>query len=327
VTGSRPGLNKLLADWNSEEPDWFELASVPAADYAQRLAGDLQVLFEVRPDPSNGYDLDETQLDPALSFCEMCILHLNDLALICFERVNEPEQIFWPVAPEKKGTFHLQVFAINLANSLAGVRHLILAGFDTQARVVLRQFIELADALLACAAAEDFFDAYRGAEPDPDQAFRYWQRHLKPARVRDILARVDAALGAPPRVQHVAADIRRETYKWCSNFAHIHPLGLTLSGIARARDAQGRLVPKFGGARDESCRTTLSKASTYAWFTVVALLRLLSDPIHGWFALLRKKDTTRAEFTFRSELLKRYYLVQYAELHRSPEDGGQEPAD
>jgi hypothetical protein len=277
-------------------------------------------MLSVVPDPSSGRELSEQDFQPALAFCEMCILHFTDLALICFERQKEPEQLLWIASPKKRGTFHLEIFAINLANSLLGIRNLVLGGHATQGKVVLRHFVEVSDALLACAAAEDFFDANREAEPDPDLAFRYWQKHLKPSRVREILAKVDAALGAPPELKATMSDLRSGTYGWLSNWCHVHPLGLALSGLGKATDSEGRLLPKFGGLRDESCRITLAKTSTYAWFTLVVMLRLLSDPMHGWYALLKKNDKPRAEFVFRNELLKRYYLSHYSEIHNGGDD-------
>lgn len=314
------GVRELLEDWHAHEPAWFGLAPAAPEEFARRIAHDLQTLLDIKPEPGGGGELSEQDLRPALTLCELCLLNFTDLALICYERQDEPEQLLWPNSPQKKGTLHLQAFAINLANSLGGVRTLILHGHDTQAKVLVRYFVELADALLACAAAEDFFDTYRNAESDPDLAFRYWQQHLKPSRVRDILAQVDAALGAPMALQASMQDLRSGTYRWLSNWSHIHPLGLILSGLTRATDEKGRLVPKFGGVRDASCRTTLSQTSTYAWYTTVVLLRLLSDRTHGWNALLKKRDNQRAEFAFRSELIKRYYLKYYSQIHVSDED-------
>lgn len=320
MTDSPVGVRELLEDWHAHEPVWFELVTDPPEEFAQRVANDLRMLLEIKPEPRGGIELSEQDLGPALTLCELCLLNFTDLALICYERQDEPEQLLWPNSPQKKGTFHLQVFAINLANSLGGVRTLILHGHDTQAKVLVRYFVELADALLACAAAENFFDTYRHAEPDPDLAFRYWQKHLKPSRVRDILAQVDAALGAPPALHATMQDLRSGTYRWLSNWSHIHPLGLILSGLTRVTDEKGRLVPKFGGVRDTSCRTTLSKASMYAWYTTVVLLRLLSDRTHGWHGLITKRDHQRAEFAFRSELIKRYYLRFYSQIHVADED-------
>ena len=314
------GLSELLTDWRAKEPEWFDLAAAAPELYVGRLSEDISSVLDLRARPTAGLELSEQELQPGLAFCELCILHFTDLALICFERQNEHEQLLWTSFQETKGSFHLQMFATNLANSLAGVRLLILHGHDTQAKVLLRHFVELADALLACTAEASFFELYRNAEPEPHLAFRYWQKHLRPARVRHVLDRLDATLGLPQNLQSATAGIRAGTYRWLSNWSHVHPLGVILSAVGRYTDDQGRLHPKFGGLRDSSCRVTLSRASTYSWYTVIMLMRMLATPDHGWFALLTKNDSQRAEFAFRSELIKRYYLANASQIRHVEAD-------
>jgi hypothetical protein len=318
-----PSLRDLLTDLEHDEPGWFQLAGCEPAVATTRLEEEVDAVVAPPPVPPGSVEITVVDLEPALTACELLAAHLMDLALICYERSPEPEQLLWPGREGPQGTFILTILSTNLANSLLAIRELVIAGFDVQARFILRSFVEIADAAVASAYDYEFFVAFAQAEADPDHAFRYWQKYLKPARVREILDRLSAHQGMPAELRNEVADTRREMYRWLSNYSHIHPLGLALAGLARRVDDRGVLIPKFGRLRDSATRHTLSRAAHNGWLTVLQLGWLLATETHGWYALVKKGDKERSWFSFRKEVITRYILRHYAAL-MSDEDASHE---
>ena len=319
MPSSVPALGGILRELERTEPGWFALAQCDARD-AERLFRDEIKQAITRPPslPNGPPGLTRKELDPALSYCDLAVVHFFDIALICYERIESSERLMWPEKDGPNGTFILQVLSANIANTLLAVRHLAADGYGPQARVLLRQYVEMCDATVACAYDYDFFRAFVDADPDPDTAFRYWNKHLKPSRVRSLLERLDAEIGYPEPLRSRIAAMRAGTYGWLSNHSHVHSLGLILSGLARATDERGHLIPRCGAIREQDARHVLFQAAQYSWITSLHLGWLLSAPHHGWYALVTKGDRLRAWCMFRREVLTRLFRHQFEAMSHNP---------
>ncbi len=88
------------------------------------------------------------------------------------------------------------------------VRTLVLAGFDTAARLVLRSLIEYADFLVMLIhepkVASDFIDA-----DGPEENQKFWEKHIRGGRLRKSTRRV---------LQDVLGDDQAELADWLSNW-------------------------------------------------------------------------------------------------------------
>lgn len=152
-----PGLEKVLLDLQRADPGWFALAGCDALVACSLLNEEAGFSLDSSSLASGGFEMGIADLDPMLGACELSAAHFLDLALICFERIDETEQLLWPKRDGPRGTYILQILSANLGNTLLAIRELTIAGFDVQARVLFRSFVEVADATVACAYDFEFF--------------------------------------------------------------------------------------------------------------------------------------------------------------------------
>ena len=111
---------------------------------------------------------------------------------------------------------------------MMSIRHLVLAGFDTSARTILRSISECLEVLLAVIHQPSFADAFMKSDT-PKGAQEFWQRHIRGGALRK---RVEAAWQ-----DFFAGHENTEAAKWFANWGRGSvPM---LSGLAHPSLAGG----------------------------------------------------------------------------------------
>jgi hypothetical protein len=289
----------VLADSGSPSAIASRALGLTAEDVLDRLQREQKEFFElsdiVIPEGSG------VTFQPMLSLCEIGTVQLGSIVVLCLRAEEEERQVFWPGlrynAPAP--TMTLRVLTTNLANTLISIRALTCSGFDGQARVLLRWFVELADLLLLTAADKSFLEQYVEVEEDSREQYQHWREFLAPTKVRDRLLRYETKLDLDPTVAKMLRDERESTYRWLSTFSHANWAGQVRTSHAVDVHGTGMIQPSIGGAITFDSRATLFRAISYAWVVVLQLQRLLVLN-HGW-----KPDRSVADldwFLFHSNL-------------------------
>ena len=129
---------QILTDLSSEE------IIVKISQEIEEIFGKEGIIFEWREEniPEN--------LEIYIKFLDLVIVHLIDLVLIAAER-NEESDLIWPNKYQKapKNNLVLQSIITNIANSLIAFRRLVLTGLESQARIILRWFVEFSEVIIA----------------------------------------------------------------------------------------------------------------------------------------------------------------------------------
>lgn len=209
-----------------------------------------------------------------------------------------------------------RVLTTNLTNTLVSIRALTCSGFDGQARVLLRWFVELADILLLTAADMCFLEQYVEFAEDSRKQYQHWRKFLAPSKVRDRLVPYETHLDLDPGVAKILRDERESTYRWLSTFSHANWAGQVITAHAVDIHGTGMNQPSLGGALTFDSRATLFQAISYSWVLVLQLDRLLVLN-HGW-----KPDRSVADlewFFFRSSLFVELCLRLHDEMESTIE--------
>jgi len=173
----------------------------------------------------------------------------------------------------------LFVLATNLTNCAASVRRLCCAGFDSQARHLVRLFSELADTMIAIADDYEHFRNYVAAPQQDLEHHWHWRNHLNPTITRK---RVFAAMEKMPGYDETLKEWTGrfdENYRWLSAFSHARWIGQAVS--AYSRQPSGLMRPSLFGVHSTDSSVTLAKLGTHMFLTV-SMLRSLLFNRHGW---------------------------------------------
>lgn len=107
-------------------------------------------------------------LQPVLWLLELGITQFSDGYIQSLAAKNEDIEILWHSRSATPGpSLVLQILFSNLVNTLLSIRLLALTGFDGQALILLRWFVELSDVLVAM---EHLLSQRHSWHPDPTKS-------------------------------------------------------------------------------------------------------------------------------------------------------------
>ena len=140
-----------------------------------------------------------------LYLLDFVIIQHYELAILCTQRHESQKPILWEEY-EKQGrrpipSLVLRALAINLGNSLLGIRDLINAGLDNQARILFRSYVEMADLTLALTASQNIFDAFTVSHPKFEDTYKHWRANLAPRKIREVLNTVHKEFASTESLQ------------------------------------------------------------------------------------------------------------------------------
>src|SRR5262245_48233289 len=100
-------------------------------------------------------------LHPNLSIFNFGTAAYVYLWLTMANRFNTNNPLPWVVTEDlPRPEFVLATLSTNVLNSICGVREMCQLGFDGQARILFRYFVEITDLMLAVTASDEFYRLY-----------------------------------------------------------------------------------------------------------------------------------------------------------------------
>jgi hypothetical protein len=127
---------------------------------------------------------------------------------------------------------------------MTAIRHLVIAGFDTSARTLLRSLSEYLEVLVALIHQPEFSDAFVVSGDSPGDAQNFWETHLRGGKIR---RRVAAAWN-----DFFSASNSKGAAEWFANWGRgANPI---LAGLAHPSFAGGlfAIVPPKAKHTDEN---------------------------------------------------------------------------
>ncbi len=228
-----------------------------------------------------------------LTLLDLGIIVLMDVMGLHNNSLELTGKSIWPDSDldrlGEESAFHHML--IHATNTLLGMRSLVRGGFDNEARVLLRHFVEVADLALAVCIDTDIYTAYlQSLTASHESAYAVWRKQLSPEQVRRRLDIWDQDGGSSE-----IGELRRNVYKDLSRFSHVNRLTITVGAI-------------LGERNFEFSAETAHMASLYTVLFVQPLRKLLINN-HNI-----KPDHTELDFTmstwFRQEVFVQAMLQQ-----------------
>jgi hypothetical protein len=232
-TRAAPGSTR-----NARRIQGRERASVVRAEFDGFLGG----IFAHAENLRNKVD---PVLQPHLLVFDLGLLQVCDLAHFGLMNRRRRHHVLWPghtlpSRPSRASVLYLLLS--NLAHSLQAFRLLLAAGFEGQARIVLRSFLELADLTTGVINDPKIYRDYIQQFDEEKDELTHWWRNLSPKAIRKRLAQLRPDPLATPSGLIDAHDLRASTYSWLSGFTH----GNFISHIVSATKFTD-LGPSIGG--------------------------------------------------------------------------------
>ena len=253
-------------------------------------------------------------MQPLLMVFDLGLLQVCDLSHFAWQNRDSRVKLIWPGTalpsrPNPTRVFYLLMS--NLAQLLQAVRVLLLGGFEGQSRAMFRTFVELADLTLAVVADEDVYRKYIMAPQDGRAQYQHWRQYLAPGVIRRRLARLDDELDLGAMTSIPAAEVRADTYEWCSFFSHIHLVAHLVAAYPPQLDEQSHGAIAMLGEAGPMTRSTFSRILLYLWLFFLHFDRLLWEK-HRWDRF--RGARWRGWYRYRSRVFDTLFRENYDRL-------------
>lgn len=117
---------------------------------------------------------------------------------------------------------YISLMLSHLANSLLSIRTLLERGLDTQAKQILRSYVEYSDISIAILGNNEFYNQYKLMGEDESLDKQIWYKFVRPAALTKILKPIYSNLPEEQNVWELIKDIRTAIYSNLSDYAHGH---------------------------------------------------------------------------------------------------------
>jgi hypothetical protein len=301
-----------MVDEESTKP-----SSEPERDSRQFSKGDLMRLLS-KEWANKGYDFDQSSR-PGVSIQDL-INHSTErntaldlppvdlwIALLdeCISWLISLNVVVHPGPDRKVGLTNfeksLMMILSRIISDSAAIRHLVLAGFDTSARTVLRSVSEYIEVLVAIIHRPNFADEFCTSDT-PESAQIFWEKNLRGGKIR---RRITAAW-----IDFLSKEADRGAAEWFANWGRTStPI---LSALSHPSFAGGLFsaIPLKSHYRDENWlgfwgdKAECSVETIYIYLQFVFPLFLLSpDFPFGGFRTYKEADEFHYHVRFGRDIL------------------------
>jgi len=170
---------------------------------------------------------------------------------------------------------------VNSANTLAAIELLSVAGYETQARTIVRRLVELTELCLAALFDFQTLRHYANKSEDFDAIYDTWRRHLTPGTIRRVLQRYYVEVGL---TNDELEDQRKSSdydQRWLSLASHNYFLSLAIEGQHTDVSVDQRFEFILDPTHYLSAAATLRKACEVQANFLLVVQHLLMIK-HGW---------------------------------------------
>lgn len=236
--------------------------------------------------------------DNALILDYIIFLHLSFL-LILYENFiiknkSEVEELCSADASQKM--HYLYLMSQHLVNSLYAVRLLVESGLDTQAKQVLRSYVEYSDIAIAILGNSEFYGNYKRMGDGGQEEKEAWYKYVRPSALTKILKTIYTNLDGSEEHWNIVQNIRDPMYSHLSEYSHGHFMAV--------------FVGAFG---DEDESVMLGRISERVDYTLIhAILYSYSYLKHSMILIVKDQDIPFGKFGSEGhKYIKHYKLLEH----------------
>lgn len=234
-----------------------------------------------------------------LEVVELACVYLFYLSTDTVDRRNTGRPTIWSASLPNDAAFEsaliFQACLDFLFNTLSIARRLICSGYNSQARTVFRQFVELFDATVVLVGDGDFFATFREHRRTQEGAFALWKRWFKPSELRKRRTVIEKNFTSDSDILDYFRDYGNRTYTWLSQASHVNPFAVMLESFPRKHGATIACESSLGGTVGPAAVGTLSAMAWYLCVSIGLLHKILVDQ-QKWLKNSPSEDDVRTAY-------------------------------
>lgn len=237
-------------------------------EHADGVLDGLKQLYEAHEENfENNLDRDLQFLHPSLASCQYGVMHLTLLSIDAAEHFS-PRFMLWfgkTSLPIKFRRLVYQGMTRYLALTLDSICHLVVLGYDNQARILLRSFLEVGELFLACLVDIEVFEFVTGSYRNSNTSVQEWRRVASVSKVRGHLKKAFIEFDSSGNISDFYEQFSSDLYNEMSEASHGRLLALVHS-ILRTEPDSDLLTPHYFAKRSTGGKKTLQLASQFMMF-------------------------------------------------------------
>lgn len=258
-------------------------------------------------------DPEEPILEPMLTVLDFGILQIFELTYVFMRHSHRKPAISWRFkhkhasAPEPIDFYFAAL--THIYKTLRSIRMLLQKGFDAQARVLGRSYIETAELLLAASGSSEvfkqFFDySHEDEQETESDRLTFWFKHLSPKKIRKRIIRLLEEEGLDRESAEDLARSFQNTYQLLSETTHPSWRGM-MFGTYAVRSNSNMVEAALGGKQSDLSQLTINLIIDHLFIFLKMLIYLLAKK-HQWRLLSSDKENLR--FVFQQKVFEHLYL-------------------
>jgi hypothetical protein len=181
-----------------------------------------------------------------------------------------------PIHQEARAAWALIGSAVSFGLS---IRSLLLTGFDTPARALLRTYVETLFLCIALLHDRNLATAYVAAETD-EQVKDFWHTSASPKKLHERIIAIENETGLGDDIVQSMTQWRRQEYEILSQSSHLSYVAAVLTAVTQKLGEKGRYAPSFLGLASEGSPRTIFYAAASTWY----FSRMSHDKLLGYDA-------------------------------------------
>ena len=191
------------------------------------------------------------------------------------------------------------------------IRSLLLNGFDTPARALLRTYVETLFLCIVLLHDRSLARAFVAAETD-EQVKNFWHTSASPKKLHERIIAIENKIGLEADIVQSMTQWRREEYEILSQSSHLSYLAAVLTAVSPKLGENENYVPSFLGLASEHLPRTIFYAAASTWY----FSRMSHDKLLGYDAaealvLLDKENEWHQRFIAGRDTLSAVTLIHW----------------
>lgn len=199
-----------------------------------------------------------------------------------------------PVSDEARAAWALVASAVSFGLS---IRSLLINGFDTPARALLRTYVETLFLCIALLHDRSLATAFVSADCD-EEVKNFWHTSASPKKLHERIIAIENKTGFSKDMIQTMTGWRREEYEILSQSSHLSFLSAVMTALSpKLGENNGFFVPSFMGLASAHLPRTLFYAAATTWyFSRMSHTRLIGHNLTDALVLLDKENEWHQRF-------------------------------
>lgn len=300
IHDKHPELVRLI---KKQESDFSPKTVTEAIDH--NISGAL----EFGKSGEESQDPEELILEPMLTLFDFGILQIFELTYIFMRHSDSKPAISWSFkhkhasVPEPINFYFVAL--THIYNTLRSIRILLQIGFDAQARVLARSYIETAELLLAASGSSEVFKQFIDySQKDESDRVTFWFKYLSPKKIRKRIIRLLEEEELDRESVEDFTRLLQNTYQLLSETTHPSWHGM-LFGSYAIHSKSNVVEAALGGKQSDLSQLTIKLIIDHVLIFLMMLIHVLWKK-HQWRLL--SSDIENLHFVYQQKVFQHLYV-------------------